>query len=144
MRHPVKTLYAVTFDQDEPPHYCVAESEDEALSSTLSYAAELDISVLDPLLVDSEGIYADFEDFESRYSLRSNPHDPIAGLGGILFGATGIEWDAVSRSPLSTIWTLVECDGVWWISPGIHFVNRLGYLLTNEARARDERDYLYE
>jgi len=30
------------------------------------------------------------------------------------------------------------------VSPGIHFVNRLGYLLTNEERIGDEIQYLYE
>jgi hypothetical protein len=140
----VKTLYAVTFDQEEPPHFCVADSEDEARDVALWYLAELEIPVRDGLLVDCEGSYPDFEDFERCYSFRRNPYDPMAGLGGMLFGATGIEWDTVSKSPPGTIWTLLESEGIWWIGPGIHIVNRLGYLLTVEERVGDEADYLYE
>jgi hypothetical protein len=144
MGRPVKTLYAVNFDQDEPPHLCVADSEDEAREITLEYAADMEIPVGDSLQVDSEGTYPDLRDFERSYSLRRNPYDPMAGLGGTLFGWDGIEWDTVSQSPAGTIWTLLESDGIWWIGPGIHFVNRLGYLLTNEERVGDEVDYLYE
>ena len=144
MKYPVKTLYAVTFDQEEPPYFCVADSEDEAREVTLQYAVDSGFPVRDNLLVNSEGTYPAFEEFERRYSLRRNPYDPIAGLGGTLFGATGIEWNAVFQSPLGTIWTLLESDGIWWITPGIHFVDRLGYLLTNEERVGDEPDYLYE
>jgi hypothetical protein len=142
--HPVKTLFAVTFDNDEPPHLCVADNEDEARDLTLEHAADSEFSIRGDLMVQSEGTHPDLEDFERRYALRSNPYDPMAGLGGTLFGATGIEWDTVSHSPPGTVWTLLESDAIWWISPGFHVVNRIGYLLTTEERTAEESDYLYE
>jgi hypothetical protein len=140
----MKTLFAVTFDKEEPEYLCTADNENEARYLTLERAAELEFSIRGELLVTNEGTYPDFEDFERLYSLRRNSHDQMSGLGGTLFAASGIEWDTVSQSPPGTIWTLIESDDIWWISPGIHFVNRLGYLLTNEERVGDYIQYLYE
>lgn len=140
----MKKLYAVTFSNEEPPHLCVAYDEGEARELALQRAMDLELSIGGELLVDFEGTYPDFDDFERHYSLRRNSYDPMAGLGGTLFGATGIEWDAVSQCSPSAVWTLLESEDLWWISPGFHFVNRLGYLLTNEERVGDEPDYLYE
>jgi hypothetical protein len=140
----MKTLFAVNFDRDEVPHLCVADDEGHARDLTLQRAAEMEIPIRDQLSVNIEGTYPDFDDFEHRYSLRQNPYDPSAGLGGTLFAATGTEWETISKSPRATIWTLIESEDIWWISPGIHIVNRLGYLLTNEERTEAEPDYLYE
>jgi hypothetical protein len=140
----MKTLFAVTFDNEELPHICQADNEDEARFLTLEWAAEHDFSIQCELSVKIEGAYPDIEDFERLYSLRRNSHDSMAGLGGALFGTNGIEWETVRNSPPGAIWTLIESDEIWWVSPGIHFVNRLGYLLTNEERIDDETHYLYE
>jgi hypothetical protein len=140
----MKTLFAVTFDKEEPPHLCIANSEIEARYMTLERLRELELSIRGELLVEKEGIYPNIDDFERLYSLRRNSHDPMSGLGGTLFGTSEIEWKTVCQSPPGTIWTLVENDEMWWVSPGIHFVNRLGYLLTNEERIGDEIQYLYE
>ena len=140
----MKTLFAVTFDNEKPPHFCVADDENEARDLTLERVAELEFSIHGELLVENEGTYQNIEDFERLYSLRSNSHDSMSELGGTLFGTSEIEWNTISQSPPATIWTLVESDEIWWISPGIHFVDRLGYLLTNEERIGDEIQYLYE
>jgi hypothetical protein len=34
--------------------------------------------------------------------------------------------------PIDTLWTVVEEDGIMWIESGIRFVNRLGYIATQE------------
>jgi len=140
----VKTLFAVTFDNEEPPYPCVADDEDEARALTLEHAADSESSVRGEFLVKSEGTYPDIQDFELRFSLRRNPYDPMAGLGGTLFGTNGVEWDTISQSLPGTVWTLLQTDDIWWISPGLHVVNRLGYLLTKEERIGEEPDYLYE
>ena len=37
--------------------------------------------------------------------------------------------DADAKNP-ATVWTLVECDGLQYIAAGLHYVNRLGYFIT--------------
>jgi hypothetical protein len=108
----MKRLFSVTFSAEEAPYCCVATNESHALGLTMEYAAgwELPISTLPT--VEVEGAYPDFDDFERRYSLRHNPYDPIAGLGGKLFGAQGAEWKLISQSSERAVWTLLESDGV--------------------------------
>ena len=74
----MKTLFAVTFDKEEPPHLCIADSEIEARYMTLERVAELELSIRGELLVEKEGIYPNIEDFERLYSLRRNSHDPMS------------------------------------------------------------------
>lgn len=42
------------------------------------------------------------------------------------------------------IWTMVDCDGEWWLCPGYHFVNRLGYIVTEQPWDDDTSDVLYD
>jgi len=140
----MKTLYAVTFHPEEPEYLCIADSEHEARDLTIDHAKDYEIPITGQFLIESQETHPDLNDFQSRYTLRNNPHDSMAGLGGKIFGSNGIEWDTVRESPPGTIWTLIESDGIWWICPGIHFVDRLGYLLTEQERVEDERHYLCE
>ena len=140
----MKTLFAVKYNNDESPFFCVADNEDDARYFALERLAELQYPIGGELSVASEGVYSTVEDFERLYSLRRNPYATMTELGGTLFGAAGVEWDTVRQSPPATIWTLVESDEIWWICPGIHIVNRLGYLLSNEERINDETQHLYE
>ncbi len=44
------------------------------------------------------------------------------------------------------IWTLLDCDGRLYLSPGFHFVNRLGYVLCRVPWTDSDLhqpDYLY-
>jgi hypothetical protein len=43
-----------------------------------------------------------------------------------------------SKHPEKATWTLIEEDGVQWFVSGLHFVNRMGYVLT-DLRADDPR-----
>lgn len=52
------------------------------------------------------------------------------GEGGCLFAATGKELRHVLAQDPRAVWTLVEADDLLYIESGIHFVNRLGYLVT--------------
>lgn len=40
------------------------------------------------------------------------------------------------------VWTIVEgdSDGAWWLIPGIHFVNVIGYALTENEWTRSDID----
>ena len=40
------------------------------------------------------------------------------------------------------LWTVVEAEGNWYITSGFHFVDRLGYILT-EVKPSNEVEVLY-
>lgn len=52
------------------------------------------------------------------------------GQGGCLFAVTGPEYRHVREQDPLAVWTLIEADGQLFIESGLHFVNRLGYLVT--------------
>jgi hypothetical protein len=54
---------------------------------------------------------------------------------GTLFETFGEEFAHVQSQDPSCIWTLVECDGSQCVISGFHFVNRLGYFVTERPVA---------
>ena len=75
------------------------------------------------VLVMHEDVFAHF--FE--------PYLPEGATGGAFGGdglLPGMDWHLVSSLPTSQVWTVVESEGEWWISPGLHLVNRHCYLAT--------------
>lgn len=140
----MKKVFMVTFSDEEPPAFQVADDAPNALDEALSRAKELNIPVTLEPRVDLDGEYPDFDGFSQRYTLVKNPFDASAALGGCAFGWVGEEWETVRNTPSENLWTLIDCEGLWWISPGFHYVNRIGYLLTKQACRSDEWDYLYD
>jgi len=65
---------------------------------------------------------------------------PIARDGEILmptedgeiemFETYGEDLNFVRSQPSKKIWTYLDCDGCGWIQNGLHFVNRIGYYIT--------------
>jgi hypothetical protein len=140
----MKKVFVVSFSNDELPELQIAGQAADVLAEALHRAEELDIPVTDRPAVHLEGEYPDFDDFRERYTLVKNPYDTSAALGGCAFGWFGDEWATIQKVVPENLWTLIECEDLWWISPGFHYVNRLGYLVTNERRGEDERSYLYD
>jgi len=76
------------------------------------------------------------DEFDTRFPLRTNHLNPHAswavGEGrGCLFETFGEELDFVRKQHPSTIWTLVDGeDGDMYLHSGMHFVNRIGYLVS--------------
>jgi len=56
----------------------------------------------------------------------------------------------VARTNPNLVWTLIECDDGMYISPGYHFVNRMGYFICQvpftdeDIRKGDYCDRLYD
>jgi hypothetical protein len=76
------------------------------------------------------------EEFDTRFPLVPNHINPTAtwavGDGpGCLFETSGPEFEFVRRYDPRKIWTLVDGeDGDMYVISGFHFVNRVGYLLS--------------
>ena len=139
----MKRLYAVEVNPDEAPFLCIAKSSSEARKYAVARAVELELATTTRPIVSLEGQFPDFEDFHQQYSLIENRHDTIA-LGGCLFGDRHLERQEILSTPITRLWTLVQDNDIWWICPGRHYVNRLGYLITNEFRNKEEPSYLCE
>lgn len=48
---------------------------------------------------------------------------------------------------INHVWTIVESgsdeDGNWYASPGLHYVNRIGYVMTEKPWTDELRDAIY-
>ena len=79
------------------------------------------------------------DEFDKRYPLRTNHLNPHATWafddgGGCLFETFGEELEFVRKQHPSTVWTLVDGeDGDMYVHSGMHFVNRIGYLISLAA-----------
>ena len=79
------------------------------------------------------------DEFDKRYPLRTNHLNPHATWAfgdarGCLFETFGEELDFVRKQHPSTVWTLVDGeDGDMYVHSGVHFVNRIGYLVSLAA-----------
>lgn len=76
------------------------------------------------------------DEFIERFRPVPNHLDLAAGFdlgdGGCLYATSPKEWQFIVRQNPRTVWTLIEEDGRLVIESGIHIVNRLGYLVTEE------------
>ena len=87
------------------------------------------------------------DEFDRLYPLLPNHLNPNASWGsgdgdGCLFETYGEEVAFVGRQDPRTIWTLIDGDdGGLWLVSGMHFVNRIGYLVST---ARVPHDQLIE
>jgi hypothetical protein len=75
-------------------------------------------------------------EFDARFPLRPNHLNPsatwvVGESGGCLFETYGEEFAFVMRQDPNTVWTLLDGDdGDMYVVNGLHFVNRVGYLLS--------------
>lgn len=60
------------------------------------------------------------DEFETRY-------DPWNAPGG---DSLVWEYEETKRLPIRHVWTVIEVDGVHFVIPGYHVVNRLWYYVT--------------
>lgn len=79
------------------------------------------------------------DEFDDRYPLLTNHLNPSAGwgigeAGGCLFETYGEELAYVREQDASQVWTLVDGDdGDLYVISGFHFVNRIGYLISEAS-----------
>jgi hypothetical protein len=49
----------------------------------------------------------------------------------------------LKNTDMKYVWTLVDDDNIWYIIPGYHLVNRIGYFVTKEPWQEDSRSVRY-
>jgi hypothetical protein len=60
-----------------------------------------------------------------------NMFESNRGGDGVLFETFSPEVDFVKSQDPRRVWTLLDCDGKLVVADGFHFVNRLGYYVTD-------------
>jgi hypothetical protein len=76
-----------------------------------------------------------WEQFEENYQPETNTLDPNASMGGLMFETYGAEYDYVlyiHKSEPERVWTVMCDTGNVDVTSGLHCVNRLGYIITQE------------
>jgi hypothetical protein len=85
------------------------------------------------------------DEFDRRYPLLVNHLNPHASWAfgdgpGCLFETYGEELAFVRRNDPRTVWTLIDGDdGGLWVVSGMHFVNRIGYLISTVPVSEDQQ-----
>jgi len=74
-----------------------------------------------------------YERWLLKYRPIRNPFDSNASFDGCMFETYGADLQFVCAQHPRRIWTLVQCDGELRICEGFHFVNRIGYFITEVA-----------
>lgn len=82
------------------------------------------------------------DEFWGEYRPMQAP-DPN-GEGGHMWEMRQIEFFDGDEIPTNRIWTVIDGDGGDLIaSPGVHFVNRVGYVVTEKPWTDETRDAYY-
>jgi hypothetical protein len=72
-----------------------------------------------------------FDDWRDAFRPIRNALRPAAPFDGLMFETFGPELDAVVAADPTCVWTIVDGeDESLWLRSGCHFVNRLGYFIT--------------
>lgn len=89
------------------------------------------------------------DEFDSQYPLVVNHLNPSAGWAfddqiGCLFETYGPEFEFVRQQDPRRVWTFVDAeDGHLAVTSGLHFVNRIGYLISQAALPNDQEVYIH-
>lgn len=73
--------------------------------------------------------------FDEQFTLVENHIDNNASWGGAMFETFGeeLEYVKMKAEKGNNVWTIIEGDDdSIFIVNGVHFVNRIGYLITRE------------
>ena len=74
----------------------------------------------------------DEDQWEREYRPLTNHIDNNASFNNTMFETYGDELAFVLSQPHEKIWTYIESDGNLYVIAGYHFVNRLGYFITEK------------
>lgn len=78
------------------------------------------------------------DEFDAKFPLVENHLNLHATWGfgegrGCLFETYGEEFEFVRRQDPASVWTITDGDdGDWYVVNGLHYVNRVGYLISRE------------
>jgi len=68
-----------------------------------------------------------------NYVFIKNPFNSNAPFNSCMFETFGEEFDYVCNYDVKKVWTIIDEGGVTFIISGLHYANRLGYLISTES-----------
>lgn len=78
--------------------------------------------------------HPEFETWWNNFRPIANHIEPDSAYDGCMFETYGPELDYVLSVPVAHVWTLVDGDdGSIVLDAGYRYVNRIGYLITEQA-----------
>lgn len=80
----------------------------------------------------------DYDIFVDRFDPQYN----IAG-DSFLLETYNDDWERVKSTDPYYVWTLVDCGGRLYLIPGMHWVDRMNYVICNNPWKEGQRDYFY-
>lgn len=77
-----------------------------------------------------------YEEFINTYIPRKNHLDINAAFDGCMYETYGDEDTFIRSSDKKHVWTIIDVNALY-VVPGRHYVNRLGYLITENPWEED-------
>jgi hypothetical protein len=84
------------------------------------------------------------DEFENKYKPINNHFSENKSETNYLFGTYGEEYAFVLEQEKNKIWTIVDGDNGIYIIPGLHFLNRINYIITENPWEGENIEVLYE
>jgi hypothetical protein len=82
------------------------------------------------IVPDNKHTRISYEKWWDKYRPIKNHIAPDAGYDGCMFETYGEEVDYIYTCNHKHVWTLLDCDGKMRIAEGRHYVNRMGFFVT--------------
>lgn len=83
------------------------------------------------------------DDFHKKYRIIQNHLTENAPFENGLFETYGEELGYVyTQVPTKRVWTVIDSDGWYGIISGFHFINRLGFLVTEQEWEKEDEQYV--
>jgi hypothetical protein len=82
--------------------------------------------------------------FFEKYTCVQNPYTTNGSFDNCMFETYGDEYETVKTIHIvnpRTVWTLIDCDGWYGIVAGYHWINRIGYLITEQEWQDENEQY---
>lgn len=84
------------------------------------------------------------KELQAEEDTGSTLPEDMCSFGGCMYETFGEELDYVKAQPNKRIWTIIDEEDELFFIAGYHFVNRLGYLITDEEWSDEHETYLVD
>lgn len=122
-----------------------AENEKDAIQEAIKELnSEYVVKTIDSREITVEEIptFPSFDEWEEKFTALKNPHaqEGEQGLGGIMFDTDGDQYQTVRGFDSSKIWTIRSTEYGLMLTAGLGFVDRFGYILSEESFTEEDKD----
>ncbi len=83
-----------------------------------------------------------FDKFYSQYGLKRNPIELSSPYENTMLDFGDNELDYIESQPLTRVWTLIEDENMFRITPGIHYNQVVGYFVSNRPWISEKQEYV--